>query len=192
MNHSIFEEHGQWQGFPPHHPLRLGSVKSLKLLQRTVDARHNLVYRPFMLDRLWEDCTLIDLLEDRPTLDEVEGVYHRFVSDVFSWYSEYEPKRQNAVEKYLATVTLQDLPHHPRHDAPPVGPAYFLEHVFIIYEDIRDSRPTETLLLTYARMLNGNNRALLEDLRKYRNDLLRADKAKALLGLPLEWRIGEA
>jgi len=175
VNHSTFEEHGKWQGFPPSHPLHLGSVKSLGFLQSIVDARHNLIYRPFMLDRLWEDCTLMDLLENRPTTEEVEGVYRQFVSEVFSWYSEYEPKRQDAVKEYLATLTLQDLPDHPRHDVPPVGPAYFLEHVFMIYEDIRDSRPTETLLLTYARMLNGDNYALLADLKKYRNNLLTVD-----------------
>jgi hypothetical protein len=143
-----------------------------------------------MLDRLWEDCTLIDLLENRPTTDEVEDAYRLFISEVFSWHSEYEPKRQDAVEKYLATLTLQDLPHHPRHDVPPVGPGYFLEHVFMIYEDIRDSRPTETLLLTYARMLNGDNHAMLDDLKKYRNDLLGVDRVQTLLALPEECRTG--
>jgi hypothetical protein len=61
----------------------------------------------------------------------------------------------------------------------------------MIYEDMRDARPTETLLLTYARMLNGDNSALLKDLKKYRNDLLQVDKAKTLLALPADWRIGD-
>ena len=191
VNHSTFEEQGKWRGFPPSHPLHLGSVKSLRFLQTIVEARHNLVYRPFMLDRLWEDCTLMDLLENRPTTDEVEDVYRQFISEVFSWHSEYEPKRHDAVKEYLATLSLQDLPHHPRHDAPPVGPDYFLEHVFMIYEDIRGSRPTETLLLTYARMLNGDNHVLLADLKKYRNDLIGVDKAKALVAFQEEWRIGD-
>jgi hypothetical protein len=109
VNHSTFE-HGKWLGFPQSHALHLGSIKSLSLLQTIVDARHNLVYRPFMLDRLWEDCTLMDLLENRPTTEEVEHVYRQFISEVFSWHNEYEPKRQDAVKKYLATLTLQDLP----------------------------------------------------------------------------------
>lgn len=144
-----------------------------------------------MLDHLWEDCTLMDLLENRPTTEEVEGVYSQLISEVFSWHTEYEPKRQDAIKRYFATLTLQDLPDHPRHDVPPVGPAYFLEHVFMIYEDIRNSRPTETLLLTYARMLNGDNQSLLEDLKNYRNDLLKVDSVKSLVALPAEWRIGE-
>jgi hypothetical protein len=160
-------------------------------VQTIADARHNLVYRPFMLDCLWEDCTLIDLIENRPTTTKVENVYHQFTSEVFNWHNEYEPKREDAVKKYLATVTLQDLPNHPRRNIPPVGPAYFLEQLFMIYEDQRDSRPTETLLLTYARMLNGDNQALLEDLKNYRNDLIKVDRVKALLELPVEWRLGD-
>jgi hypothetical protein len=134
---------------------------------------------------------LIDLLENRPTTEEVEDVYRQFISEVFSWHNEYEPKREDAVKKYLATVSLQDLPDHPRHDVPPVGPAYFLEHVFMIYEDLRNSRPTETLLLTYARMLNGDNQSLLEDLKNYRNGLLKVDKMKTLIALPDGWRMGD-
>ena len=191
INHSIFEKHGKWHGLPSSHPLHSGSVKALRFLQTIVDARHNLVYRPFMLDRLWEDCTLMDLLKNRPTTEEIEDAYRQFMSEVFNWHSEYEPKRQDAVKKYLATLTLQDLPDHPRRDVPPVGPAYFLDHVFMIYEDIRDSRPTETLLLTYARMLNGDNEALLEDLKTYRNDLLQVDRVKALVEFPAEWRMGD-
>ena len=61
----------------------------------------------------------------------------------------------------------------------------------MIYADIRDSRPTETLLLTYARMLNGDNQSLLEDLKNYRNHLLNVDKMKTLVTLPDEWRLGD-
>jgi hypothetical protein len=191
VNHSTLEKHGKWSGLPQSHPLQLGSIKSPSLLQTIVEARHNLVYRPFMLDRLWEDCTLMDLLENRPTTEEVEDRFRQFISEVFSWYNEYEPKREDAVKKYFATLTLQDLPDHPRHNVPPVGPAYFLEHIFMIYEDKRDSRPTETLLLTYARMLNGDNQSLLEDLKNYRNDLLKVDEVKRLVAFPDEWRMGD-
>jgi hypothetical protein len=191
VNHSTFEEHGKWRGFPKSHSLQLGSIKSIRLLQTIVEARHNLVYRPFMLDRQWEDCTLMDLLENRPTTEEVEDVYRQFISEVFSWHNEYEPKREDVLKSYLATLSLQDLPDHSRLDVPPVGPAYFLEQVFMIYEDIRDSRPTETLLLTYARMLNGDNQSLLEYLKNYRNDLLNVEKVKTLVSLPDEWRMGD-
>lgn len=60
----------------------------------------------------------------------------------------------------------------------------------MISEDLRDSRPSETLLLTYARMLNGDDQELLEQLREYRNDLLQVDKTKTLVAFPDEWRIG--
>jgi hypothetical protein len=188
VSHSVFEPNGKWQGFPSSHVLHNGSIESLTLLQSTNEARHNLVYRPFMLDHLWEDCTLIDLLGGKPAIDDMEGAYQRFISDVFNWHQLYEPKRQQAVEKYLATITLQDLPHHPRHNVPPPGPKYFLEQLFMPYEDRNATRPTETLLLTYARMLNGENRELLERLRG--NDLLRVDKTKTLVAFEEEWRVG--
>lgn len=191
VNHSTFERQGNWRGFRIDHSLHLSSVESLKLLQRISDARHNLVYRPFMLDHLWEDCTLIDLLQTRPTLDEAENTYSVFISGVFKWYNDYEPKRHEAIKEHLAKLTKDNIHNPPQHNIPPPGPAYFLEQVFTIYEDRRDERPTETLLLTYARMLNPNDDPLLEDLKHYRNDLLELDRIKNLIELPNEWRMGD-
>lgn len=191
VTHSTFEEHGNWQGFRSNHPLHLSSVKSLKLLQSIIEARHNLVYRPFLLEHLWEDCTLIDLLETRPSVDEVENAYRGFILGVLKWYNEYEPKREAALKKHFATLTKDNLQSTPQHHIPPVGPAYFLHQIFMVYEDRRDARPTETLLLTYARMLNPTNDALLESLKHYRNDLLELEKIKSLIALPDDWPIGD-
>lgn len=190
VSHSVFELNGKWQGFPHSHALHAGSINSLSLLQAVSDARHNLIYRPFMLDHLWEDCTLIDRLDKRPTVTEVEDAYRQFISDVFGWYKQYEPPRREAIKKYLSTLTLADLPSHPRHNVAPVGPAYFLEQLFMIYEDVKESRPVETLLLTYARMLNGNDHDLLDHLRMYRNDLLQVDKTKTLIAFQDDWQVG--
>jgi hypothetical protein len=191
VTHSAFEEQGSWRGFRASHPLHLSSVKSLKLLQRIIDARHNLVYRPFLLEHLWEDCTLIDLLETRPTVDEAETVYREFISAVVKWHNEYEPKRFEEQKKHLATITKDNYMNPLQHHIPPVGPGYFLDQIFMIYEDRRDARPTESLLLTYARMLNPNNPALLESLKHYRNDLLELERIKSLITLPQDWRIGD-
>jgi hypothetical protein len=191
VNHSIFEQQGNWRGFRNNHPLHFSSVESLNLLQRIIDARHNLVYRPFMLDHLWEDCTLIDLLETRPAVDEAESAYREFISGVLKWYNDYEPKRHEVIKKRLATLTKDNMYNPPPASIPPPGPAYFLEQVFMIYEDRRDARPTESLLLTYARMLNPNDEELLESLKDYRNDLLDLERTKNLISLPEDWRIGD-
>lgn len=67
----------------------------------------------------------------------------------------------------------------------------FLEDVFHGYADVRDNRPTETLLLTYARMLQGANGSVLNGIREYRNQVLRLEQILPLLGLPAKWRPGE-
>jgi hypothetical protein len=144
-----------------------------------------------MLDDLWEDCTLIDLLKTRPTIEEAEHAYRECISGILTWHTEYEPKRLEAIKKHLASLTKDNYMNPPEHPIPLVGPGYFLDQVFAIYEDIRDSRPRETLLLTYARMLNPNDAALLEDLKQYRNDLFELEKIKGLISVPNDWKIGD-
>src|SRR5438046_3181822 len=48
INHSAILK---WSGFPSSHPLAKSGVRAKDLFSCTVDARHNLLYRPFLLDR---------------------------------------------------------------------------------------------------------------------------------------------
>lgn len=188
ITHSTFEKRSNWRGLRASHPLHVSSVKSLKLLQRIAEGRHNLIYRPFLLDNLWEDCTLIDLLESRPTVSDVED---EFITAVLNWHSEYEPVREEALTKKYSPSAQNDEENYPQYHVPPVGPAYFLDHVFWVYEDKGDTRPMESLLLTYARMLNPNDEALLESLKHYRNNLLDLERIKSLIKNPEDWCAGD-
>lgn len=188
--HATFEKGSNWLGLPLDHPLHVSSLKARDLLQRVAEARHNLIYRPFLLNDLWEDCTLIELLESKPAVEEVEDAYRFFVSAMIEWHGQYEPVRRAAANRYYETLSLANLGNNP-HPIPPVGPAYFLDHVFTVYEDRGSVRPTETLLLTYARMLNPEDGNFLDSLRDYRNGLMSVDTIKYLVGNPDEWRIGE-
>jgi hypothetical protein len=170
-------------------------VNSLKALRRVADARHNLVYRPFMLDGpFWEDCTLIDLLKTAPTTDEVEQLYLEFthaVADQFAAERSERPARSGAMNKYIRSWVKS----RPRSEfSPPPFPIhwanYFSQLLFWVYQDIRSSRPTETLLLTYARMLNPTDEVLLQELKDYRNHLLDVKGLAPYLNHPEEWRVG--
>jgi hypothetical protein len=166
ITHSIFEDR-KWACFPPQHPLYSVSKLALDLYGRVVDARHNLLYRPFLLDGLfWEDCTLINLVGSAPSPDEIEQLYQKFVSAVWDW---------STVEKGSRVAE------------------YFIQTLFVVYKDRGGNRPTETLLLTYARMLNPNDTRLIADLRDYRNELLRLrndPRYSEITFLP-ETRVGE-
>lgn len=72
VTHSVFEKH-KWQGFQVSHPLAAIGRETIDLYSRVVDARHNLLYRPFLLDGPhWEDCTLITLIGKSPPRLEIE------------------------------------------------------------------------------------------------------------------------
>jgi hypothetical protein len=166
VTHSIFENR-RWSGFPIQHSLHSVSQLALDLYGRVVKARHNLLYRPFLLDGLfWEDCTLINLVGSAPSTDEIEQLYQQFVSAIWDW---------RAVEQGSRLAQ------------------YFIQMLFIVYKDRGSNRPTETLLLTYARMLNPNDSRLIADLREYRNELLRLrnDPRYAEITFLREWRVGE-
>jgi len=84
VTHATLEK---WGGFQKGHPLELVSKHTLSLYKRVVESRHNLVYRPFMLDQcFWEDCTLIDLLEHLPSVNEIEQAYQDFSNAVLNWH----------------------------------------------------------------------------------------------------------
>ena len=76
-------------GFPKEHLLHKVSKKTLSLFNRAIDARDNLIYRPFLHDKdniwFWEDCTLEDLLKNIPKHNEIERVYQDFYEVIKIW-----------------------------------------------------------------------------------------------------------
>lgn len=177
VTHSVFEE-GKWSGFKAGNKLHSSSKHSLTLIKRIVDTRHNLTYRPFMLSSHWDDCTLIDLLKIAPTVDETEQSYQEFIEAVTAI----------AVEENEEIDKGIDLSKPPSRQ---FFARTFLAEIFMVYEDIRDDRPTETLLLTYARMLNPGNTTLLDHLKEYRNLLVKLEKNKSIFWVPEEFHAGE-
>ena len=166
ITHSVFENK-KWNGFPTGHPLFSVSQSALDLFNRVVDARHNLIYRPFLLDQMfWEDCTLSELIEKSPRINEVEKVYTDFLGGLWDW---------RAIESGTRISK------------------YFIQTLFIPYTDRQNIRPSETLLLSYARMLNPDNQQITEDVRKYRNMLLNVDHDPrfAKITFPQGWRFSK-
>src|SRR5256885_1724911 len=68
-----------------------------------------------------------------------------------------------------------------------------LEMLFIVVRDIHGQRPTETILLTYGRMLSPRDRRSLKEIGKYRNEVVNVEKVRRLRGLTFleEWKVGE-
>ncbi len=184
VNHAVFERK-RWKGFAAGHPLHLISGRTLQLYERVVQARHNLLYRPFLLDGcFWEDCTLIGLLRHAPTTDEAEQTYRDFIAAMANWHRDF-------VRTMPRSLMLRDLKGMSRPAKRDAG--YFLELLFSIYRDISSNRPTETLLLTYARMLNPGDERFLQDIGEYRNQLVDVKNLVKIPDIifPQEWHVGE-
>jgi hypothetical protein len=171
VTHSVFENgHRAWHGFRQEHPLHSVAEDALALYRRIVDARHSLLYRPFLTDEggrmFWRDCPLRDLIGTTPSADEIEIVYGNFVRAVWDWRAA---------------------------DMKSSVPERFIRDLFMVYEDQGGNRPTETLVLSYARTLNPGDEELLGKLRSYRNGLLRLgdDPRFSKIIWPADSRIGE-
>jgi hypothetical protein len=126
-----------------------------------------LLYRPFLRDaQFWEDCRLITQIGDAPSAGEIECVYKEFVSSLWEWR---EVEQKSGIAEY------------------------FIQTLFLPYQDRDGNRPTETLLLSYARMLNPGDPQLLRELKDYRNELLRlrSDRRYSEITLLPEWQVGE-
>ncbi len=185
IKHSVFEK-GQWEGRVSRHPLHKGSKNVLTLYHRTVDARHNLMYRPFMLETHWEDCTLIRLLSSIPTSQEVEAAYKEFLQTMIE---------MSKIERQELPKRIEEMKRaregHPHVTFSPFYAGSFLSDLFKPYRDIDDKRPTESLLLTYVRMLNPQNAELLNAIAKYRNKLIESNYLIELFGLQGDWNAEE-
>ncbi|HEX7997924.1 MAG TPA: hypothetical protein VF528_05995 [Pyrinomonadaceae bacterium] len=195
VTHSVFEN-GRWEGVKVGHPLRNVSKAAVKLYKRVVDARHNLIYRPFMLDGpFWEDCTLLDLLSIVPKADEVEQAYREFARAMMEWNT-IEREETAKWIKSLTDTSIGSAVHleksTDKNNTIRLRCAgYFLQMLFTVYEDRRDNRPTETLLLTYARMMNPGDEELLKSIKEYRNQLLDLQKMLPSITALKEWRAGQ-
>jgi hypothetical protein len=195
VTHSVFEK-GRWTGAKRGHPLHEISKTTIKLYRRVVEARHNLIYRPFMLaGYFWEDCTLLDLLSTVPEVEELERAYREFVQAMLKWNTVENEDSLKWIKSMNEKASGQGSAEHGTGDPlPKVMPrhaGYFLQMLFMVYEDRRDSRPTETLLSTYARMMNPDDEELLRAIREYRNRIINLGSVLSVIHVLGEWHAGE-
>lgn len=175
ITHSVFER-SKWAGFPKTHTLAPIGTEVLKLYERVVKARHNLLYRPFLLDNtkppfsvfapFWEDCTLQGLIGGAPRWQEIEASYRRFAAALWEWRN--CDRRSEIPQKFIFAL-------------------------FEPYIDRGGQQPPATVLLRYARLLSSDNQAMLAGLLKYRNELVDQDRhaVQSGIGFPSEWNVGE-
>lgn len=183
LDHSILRNK---VNFPLHnHPLEKVDYNTLDLYRKIIDIRHYVLYRPSMLDDLWNDCELIDLLKQFPRITKIEQIYKDFIKAMLDWHKieQNKPKR---------TISKEDV-HKGRYN-PFLNciSGIFLSSLFRVYEDIsKNNRPTETLLLSYARMLTPDNLEILRELIDYRNQLLDVENLKEITGINFveEWEV---
>lgn len=191
ITHSVFEN-GRWPGAPKGHYLEAASKSAVGIYLRVVEARHHLIYRPFMLDGpFWEDCTLMDLLAVTPEVEDIERAFREFVGAMMTWHGDEDRETDRLIEKSNAEgKTFPEVVQEVGGITPRIV-GYFLRMLFMVYEDRRDDRPTETLLLTYARMMNPDDPQLLDSLREYRNWVLDLPRFLSEVYVQSEWRAGE-
>jgi hypothetical protein len=185
VKHSVFENK-QWKGRIASHPLHGSSKKALALYHKTVDARHNLMYRPFMLETHWEDCTLMRLLGSVPEGQQIDSAYKEF----FHGMLKLEKVERDELPKRMEASRKVQL-GQPHRKLKPFFAHSFLSDLFKPYRDIHGVRPTESLLLTYARMLNPHNSELLTDIVTYRNKLIESQSLMEKFNIQKDWRMEE-
>ena len=185
LNHSVFDAGGPWQGFQTGHPLHAASVAALALCRRVLEARHNLIYRPFLLEkptggRYWEDCPLSDFLAASPSVDEVEQVYTQVSTALVDEFIRQKRQQQQLLaDLQTGALSSNGLPATPRPWA-----MWLFQDIFEVYQDARDNRPTETILFSYARLLNGDGQSFLDGLANYRNAVFQIERIGPIAGFP--------
>jgi hypothetical protein len=148
-----------------------------------VECRHTLIYRPFLQESGgkygWEDCPLMDLLRQMPGTDEIEEAYTSFARTMRTWAGEIEKGRRSDDDDFAHAQWSEDLGGKTRN-----GPSHFLYFLFRKFKDRAQRRPTESLLLSYGRLLIGrDDETLLRKLREYRNAILEIDEWRGKPGL---------
>jgi hypothetical protein len=130
-----------WKGFNIGHPLYNISIKYLNICKRIVEARHNMIYRPFYCNLneewSWEDCTLKGLLRNIPSTQEIENVYKDFFKAITYW----ENNAKGEEIKYIPFFTL------------------------LTFQKFSNSG--KTLLIAYTNLLNPDDMIIEEHIREY-------------------------
>jgi hypothetical protein len=181
LAHAIFEK-GAWKGFPPGHSLRQASVAALALYNRVVDARHTVIYRPMLLKRngwFWEDCSMIDYVTGLPDADELERVYRDSCTALaVEFLSQWKERQRLFTDIEAGQVELDKLATMPNSWA-----IEFFDEILEQYQE-KGGRPTETIILSYARLLQGNSAESAEFLQKlvaFQEELLNLCQVRAAL-----------
>jgi hypothetical protein len=182
LTHTIFET-GAWKGFPCAHSLHQASVAAIKLYKRIVDARHSVIYRPMLLKRegwFWEDCRLIEYVKGLPHADEVEGVYrHSCTALADEFLSQRTQQQRLFTDIGAGHIKLDELP-----PIPDFWAIEFFGEILEQYEDPTGGRPTESIILSYARLFQRNSADSAEFLRKlvtFQDELLNLCQVRAAL-----------
>ncbi|MBE7556806.1 MAG: hypothetical protein HS126_37665 [Anaerolineales bacterium] len=110
---------------------------------------------------------MLDLLQDIPNVDEVETAYKEFIQAMLKLYLEEQEKWKNLPPP--PPLTTKDSTS--RQACAALYSTSFLEGLFDAYRDIRNNRLTETLLLSYARMLNPDNLEIVDSIKVYQRQL---------------------
>jgi hypothetical protein len=182
LTHTTFEK-GHWKGFPPGHSLHQASAAAIALFKRVVDARHTLIYRPMLLKRegwYWEDCELIDDMARLPDAAEVERVYRGSCTALADEFlNQWKERQRLFTEIEAGHIELDKLATIPNSWA-----IEFFDEILEQYQDTKGGRPTEAIILSYARLLQGNSAESAEFLRKlvaFQDELLNLCQVRATL-----------
>jgi hypothetical protein len=80
------------------------------LLPSIVGARHDLIYRPFLLARgqnyYWKDCPFLDFLKALPTAAQAEDLYSNFGEAVVEAYKLEREEQRQMLAAIAASGTL--------------------------------------------------------------------------------------
>ena len=163
----------------------------LELISRTTNARHNLIYKPELLIKNnlhWNDSLAHELTEKIPTSLELFDVYQKFIQIALNrQLVEIELRKKLSIDM----KNNQDIAHELLLNFDPGWADHFIQLNFWPFSDKTNSRPSETVLLTYARMLNPNNEPLLENLCSFRNSLFNFESIKNRFHFEESWRVGK-
>jgi hypothetical protein len=146
-----------WKGFDVTDPLYASSRMACELFKKVDDARSNMIYRPFLYDKFWEECTLSSLIDSIPSPIDVEKAYKDFWQQIVGKIEEHQYTSDGKTDTTLLAKNQRD--------------PEFVEGVFSTYKDVRSGFNTETVLCSYARMLN--NEDIVKEVQDYREELLR-------------------
>jgi len=184
LTHSDFGK-GAWEGFPAGLPLHQASVTATALINRIVDPRHTVTYRPMLLERegwYWEDCSLKRDVDGLPDAAEVERVCRDSCAALADEFlSQYKEQQRLFGEIEAGHIKLDELATIRNFWA-----IEFFGEILQEYEDTKHGRPTETMVVSYARLFQDNSAEsakFLRELAAFQDELLNLCQVRAALSL---------